>query len=154
MDSSYWQQKACNERRQKLRREASKGNRDAAKKLLSSTLGALAKVISGEQLSEADKATIDYLRTGLHDHLIGGIDLQRALGLENETGGRPKITDAKKHEIFALCIKEESILRATGVSGPKGQAQKNIAAKLGMTPRTVRGICQDEAGKRLKKIEK
>lgn len=154
MNNSYWQQKALNERRSKLLDETRKGSQNAAEKLLSASLEALAKAISGNQLTEAHKATLDFLRSGLHDHLINGIELKRALGLENESGGRPKISEVEKLRIFALVHDEINRLRAASVSNPTKVAQKNIASKEGISERKVRDIWQSEPDKRLNRKEK
>jgi hypothetical protein len=78
----------------------SKNDPYAAMKLLRSSLEALAKVIAGKALTNADLYTIDYLRTGLHNYLINGLDFESAMKLERVKGGRPRLTTLKKLEIY------------------------------------------------------
>ena len=154
MDKSYWQQEKMNERRKRLVKETGDGLHDSAKQILSTSLESLARAIAGDSLSEPDKITLDYLRTSLHDHLIEGMSLDRAFGIENEKGGRPKISEQRKQEIFGLVSNEKAKLIQAGVNNPIQIAQKNVATKEGISQRAVREIWQNESHKRLKRNTK
>jgi len=150
VDKSYWQHKAMVERRAKLIKAAKDGDDQSGREILGRTLEALAKAINGESLNEADRLAIDYLRTGIYEFLMEGIPLDRALLIENTTGGRPRIAIHEIHKIFGELLEEVARLKKDGTSKPISIAQQTVARRRGLTPRKVRDIWQGGQANRLK----
>jgi len=140
---SYWQQKAMVARRNKLKDQMLVGDFEAAKSLLSRSVESLSAAINGEPIDEAHTITLDYLRTSILGFL-DGVPLEVAFGIRNEAGGRPRITYAKKLEIFAAVTAEIESLKDSECLAPVREAQDRVARKFGVSWSTVKRIWENK----------
>lgn len=137
-------------RREALLKGAIEGSAKSGMTLLSTALEALAKAIKGEPLNDADRLTLDFLRTGLHRFIVENKKpLERALFVEDYYGGRPSVSEHAKHTVFEEVQKRIAELQLQGHPKPKMQAYEDVGKAHGKSGRWARSVCTNEHGKRL-----
>jgi hypothetical protein len=141
MNKEYWAYEAMAERRRKQRTRAKNGDAEAGRKLLSTALEALAKVISKTELNEADLETLDYLRTELHAHLLNGIAIDTALGIAQPQGGQPARPQYEKQEMCAQVTQLAIQYKNKGYDKPVTIAKAEVGRAHGITGKRVGAIC-------------
>jgi hypothetical protein len=141
MSKELWAYEAMANRRKKLLSELKVGNAAAGRKLLSTALEALAKAISRTELNPADIETLDYLRTGLYDHLINGIAIDTALGIAQPQGGQPARAQYDKQEMCAAVTQLASQYKKEGCAQPITMAKEAVGRKYEISGKTVGAIC-------------
>jgi hypothetical protein len=141
MNKEYWAYEAMAERRRRLRTRATNGDAGAGRKLLSTALEALAKVISKTELNEADSETLDYLRTGLHDYLLNGIAIDTALGIAQPQGGQPARPQYEKQEMCAQVTQLAIQYKNEGYDNPITMAKEAVGRAYGISGKRVGTIC-------------
>lgn len=135
----YWQRTAMVSRRATLLREMKIGNVEAAKKLLATSLGALARAINREAIDDADVVILDYVRTAIQG-IMDGQSMELALGVEKKQGGRPRRSNHDDLTICDMVKMEAETLKKNGTNAPIRTAQEFVARKMNMDPRAVRSI--------------
>lgn len=142
MSKEEWAYEAMANRRKKLLSELKVGNAAAGRKLLSTALEALAKAISRTELNTADIETLDYLRTGLYDHLINGIAIDTALGIAQPQGGQPARPQYEEQEMCAEVTQLASQYKKEGYAQPVTMAKEAVGRKNGISKKRVDAICR------------
>lgn len=133
MNKEYWADDAMEKRRAKLREKLIEGDAIAGRKLLSTALEALAKAISRTELNAADLETLDYLRTGLHDHLLNGIAIDTALGIAQPQGGKSARPQYEKQEMRAQVTELAIQYKNEGRDKPVSMAKDAVGRKYAIT---------------------
>ena len=142
MSKEEWAYKAMADRRKKLLTEIKTGDAEAGRKLLSTALEALAKAISQTELNAADIATLDYLRTGLHDHLIDGVAIDTALGIAQPQGGQPARPQYDTQEMCAEVTRLAIIYKKEGYARPVTMAKEAVGRTYRISAKRVSAICR------------
>ena len=141
MNKEYWADDAMEKRREKLREKLIEGDAIAGRKLLSTALEALAKAISRTELNAADLETLDYLRTGLHDHLLNGIAIDTALGIAQPQGGQPARPQYEKHAMLNEVTQLATQYKKDGRDKPVTMAKMAVGKRYRLSAKRVGAIC-------------
>lgn len=139
------QKRLTRERRERLCKEAIRGNVDSAQKMLQHAMAALSKQLRELDATDPDYIALSYLHSSLWQLIVDGLPINRAFGVEHEGAGAPK---KRGLEIRNIILAHEvcDVYHKNG--GKISVTQKKVAKNNAVSYSVVRAAWEKQGGKK------